>query len=293
MSIRQGVVSLLGILCLLYQPSTAADPEIIPDVVYGHKHGMALTLDTIKPADEANGAGVLFVVSGGWVSRWVPPERMAVAFRPLLDRGFTLFVVRHGSSPKFTIPEIVDDVRSAVRFVRLHADDYGIDPDRLGVFGHSAGGHLSLVLGTTGDNGDPKASDKRAQVSSRVQAVVAYFPPTDIRPWVDESSRYWQNYPALRFDADLADDFSPLLHVSADDAPTLLLHGDKDELVPIEHSRKILKAFEDHEVPAELVVIEGAAHGFRDKDAKRAIDATLDWLSRQLVPDAPEGVGAE
>jgi acetyl esterase/lipase len=134
--------------------------EIRPDVVYGHKLGMALTLDAIKPKANANGAGILFMVSGGWVSAWAPPEVVLTAdlneslgFTTLLDKGYTVFLVRHGSSPLFKVPECVDDVRRAVRHVRRHAGEWGVDPSRLGVYGASAGGHLSLMLGTTGEDG--------------------------------------------------------------------------------------------------------------------------------------------
>lgn len=256
--------------------------EITPDVVYGHKFGMALTFDVFKP-EESNGVGVLFMVSGGWYSRWHPPERSTGFFQGLLDEGFTVFAVRHGSSPKFAIPEVVQDVRRAVRFIRLKSDQFGVDPERLGVFGASAGGHLSLMLGTTSDEGDPKAKDEILRSSDRVAAVVAYFPPTDIRPWVKEESEYNKNYPALQFDLDQADDFSPILHVTPDDPPTLLIHGDKDELVPLDHSEKILVEFEKQNVPAELLVIEGAAHGFRGENGEKAAAALGSWFKKHLA----------
>lgn len=276
-------ICLIVALGLTTPAQSADDVKIQPDVVYGHKHGLALTFDVFHPAGESNGAGVLFMVSGGWYSRWVPPERAVGLFKPLLQKGFTVFAVRHGSSPKFTIPEAVSDVRRSVRFIRLNAKKYGVDPDRLGVYGGSAGGHLSLVLGTTGDDGDAAAKDPVLRVSDRVAAVVAYYPPTDLRPWVTPESSYYKNYPALRFDAKRAGDFSPLLQVSKDDPPTLLVHGDQDKLVPIDHSEKILAAFKKEDVTAELVVIEGAAHGFRGDDGKQASEKLVDWFVTHLT----------
>ena len=253
--------------------------EIVPDVVYGHKHGMALTFDIYKPKQGANGTGILFMVSGGWYSRWRPPEQSIGWFKPMLDKGFTVFAVRHGSSPKYVIPEIIEDVRRSVRFIRLRAGDYGVDPERLGVAGASAGGHLSLMLGTASDNGDPNAKDEVLRITDRVAAVVAYFPPTDLREWVNKAP----DYPALNFEEAKAADCSPLLHVSEDDPPTLLIHGDKDELVPIDHSEKILAEFEKHKVTSELLVIKGAEHGFRDEDGKRASDALVAWFEKHLL----------
>ena len=254
--------------------------DITADVVYGHKHGMALTFDVFKPKEKANGVGILFIVSGGWYSRWRPPENSIGWFEPMLDKGFTVFAVRHGSSPKYVIPEIIEDVRRSVRFIRLNAKKFRIDPERLGVTGASAGGHLSLMLGTACDKGDPDSKDQVLRASSRVAAVVAYFPPTDIRPWVNQAPG---DYPALNFEEEKAAACSPLLHVSEDDPPTLLVHGDKDELVTLDHSENILAKFKEHKVASKLLVIKDAAHGFRGEDGKRASAAQVAWFQKHLL----------
>lgn len=256
--------------------------EITPDVVYGHKHGMALTFDAFRPKQDANGLGVLFMVSGGWHSHWHPPEKTLPLFQLLCRKGYTVFAVRHGSSPKFTIPEIAADVRRSVRFIRLNAKRFGVDPERLGVLGGSAGGHLALILATTADDGNPKAGDPVTRTSDRVAAVVAIYPPTDIRPYVTPKSPFYKKYPALQFDAAKAVEFSPVANVSKDDPPTLLIHGDQDKLVNIDHSRKILKAFREKGVPAELVTIEGAGHGFKGRDRRLVNEAMLAWFEDYL-----------
>lgn len=273
-----------GCLCGLSQLLPADEFSITPDVVYGHKAGMALTYDVVRPAQQ-NGAGVLFMVSGGWVSKWAPPQALVRQdhpqpnqFESLVDKGYTLFIVRHGSSPQFKVPEAVGDVRRAVRFIRMHAQDYGIDPDRLGVFGGSAGGHLSLMLGTASDEGQTAAPDPVDRVSDRVAAVVAIYPPTKI----DEFFPLKDRFPALDFDPKLADSISPLLHVSADDPPTLLIHGNKDELVPISNSERIEAAFKQQNVPVELIVIDGAGHGFSAPDQARTWQAMLEWFDKYL-----------
>lgn len=278
---------ILGAMLLLAAGTAAAADASIPvkpDIVYGHKMGMALTMDLFEPPGKSNGAGILFMVSGGWRSNWTPPETGMALFRPLLEKGFKVFAVRHGSSPKFNIPEIVEDVRLAVRYVRTNASSYGIDADRLGVYGGSAGGHLSLMLGTASDKGDPAAKDPVQRVSDRVAAVVAYFPPTDLRGWVSEDPNSNTSYPALRFSPSKAGDFSPLLHVTPDDPPTLLIHGDKDPLVPLSHSENILAAFKKQNVPAELIVIPGGGHGFKGDDATRATAALVAWFEKHLGP---------
>src|SRR5437764_2334412 len=155
----------------------AAAYERKRDVMYGRKFGTALTMDVFTPKAKANGAGVIVVVSGGWKSD-VGNINPAFA-EPFLKRGYTVFAVVHGSQPKFTVPEIVEDMHRAVRFIRHNASRFKINPDRLGIYGASAGGHLSLMMGTTGKVGDPKAADPVDRTSSRVQAVACFFPPTD------------------------------------------------------------------------------------------------------------------
>jgi len=129
------------------------------------------------------------------------------------------------------------------------------------------------MLGTASDKGDPNAKDEVLRGTDRVAVVVAYFPPTDLRAWVNKMS----DYPALNFEEEKAADCSPLLHVTEDDPPTLLIHGDKDELVPIEHSENILAEFEKQKVTSELLVIKDAGHGFRGSDAMVA------WFEEHLL----------
>jgi acetyl esterase/lipase len=272
--------------------------EITPDVVYGHKAGMALTFDVIRPK-QPNGAAVLFMMSGGWFSGWVPPEGFVSPaapdgfkhFREMVDHGYTLFIVRHGSAPQFKVPEAVADVRRAVRYIRLNAAKLGIEQQRIGVCGGSAGGHLSLILGTASDEGDKNAKDEIDRTSDRVAAVVAYFPPVDLREWVGTKI---DRFPALDFDKKLADSVSPMLHVSSDDPPTLLIHGDKDDLVKLDNSERILAELKQENVPCELLVIEGAGHGFLGEQGKKASTALLAWFDKHLAaPDVVATAGAE
>ena len=142
---------------------------------------MALTFGVFTPAN-SNGAAVLNMVSGGWRSGWRRHDVSQRQYQAVLDKGFTAFAVRHGSSPKFVIPKIVPDVRRAVRYVRLNARRLRVDPNRLAARGGSAGGHLSLMLDNTSDGGDPSSEGPVLRMSNRVAAVVAYCPPVDLRP---------------------------------------------------------------------------------------------------------------
>lgn len=279
----------LAVLFLLAIPAgleaQTGDPQVTPDVVYGHKDGMALTFDVFRPSGPANGAGVLYMVSGGWFSRWSPPERTARRFAELLERGFTVFAVRHGSAPRYKVPEAHLDVERAVRYIRLHADDFGVDPERLGVFGGSAGGHLSLMLGLDADPGRDGADDPVMTASDRVAAVVAYYPPVDLRTIVGPNERF----PALEFNDVLAPSISPILFASEDDPPTLLVHGDADELVPIRNSEIMHQALREAGVETNFVPIPGGDHGFSDEENQaRADRAMVAWFVDHLTGAASE-----
>lgn len=268
--------------------SLGAAVAVTPDVVYGHKDGMALTFDVFKPA-RPNGAAVLNIVSGGWISRYNPPNALPPdtldIYKQLTDRGFTVFAVRHGGSPRYNIPEIVPDVRRAVRFIKMTASRYGINPDRIGVYGMSAGGHLSLMLGTASTAGDPANVDEVLRVSDRVAAVVAYYPPVDLAPSANAvaTERPSKRFPALNFDEALIADVSPIKHVTPDDPPTLLFHGDADQLVPMVQSELIYKAFQQSKVTTDRIVFAGAGHGFKENDHKRAVSAMVDWFTKHLT----------
>lgn len=256
-----------------------ADVQVTPDVVYGHKDGMALTFDVFRPSN-AHGGAVLYMVSGGWVSRWSPPEWLITrSFGGLLEKGLTVMAVRHGSAPRYKVPEAEADVRRALRYIRLHSEELGVDEDRLGVFGGSAGGHLSLMLGLASDDGVIDSSDEILRTPARVAAVVAYYPPVDLRTIVGPSERF----PALDFAEEQAASISPILFASSDDPPTLLIHGDADMLVNVGNSEVMFEALQGKRVESELIIIPGGDHGFRlTADRERAQQAMVEWFDRHL-----------
>ena len=294
-------------LCLVLplHPAFAADPAFTrqEDVIYGRKFGTALTMDVFRPSTNANGAGIVLVVSGGFFSSH---EAINATFiKPLTDRGYTVFAVVHGSQPRFTVTEIVSDMNRAVRFIRHHAKDYAIDPNRIGVMGASAGGHLSLMLGTRGDKGDPNAKDLVDRESSRVQAVACFFPPTDFlnfgtagkemihatdhgKPFrpafdyreIDPETNLWVTVTDEKRLREIARENSPITHVSPDDPPTLIHHGDRDTLVPLQQSEVFVAKLKEAGVPNKLVVKEGAGHGWLG--IPKDIEAFADWFDEHL-----------
>jgi acetyl esterase/lipase len=260
-------------------------------------------MDVFTPA-KPNGVGLIFVVSGGWFSAH---EAINSGFlEPFLKRGYTVFAVVHGSQPKFNITEILGDMNRAVRYIRHHAADYGVDPERLGIMGASAGGHLSLMQGTAGAAGDPKAKDEVDRESSRVAAVACFFPPTDFfnygkpgedalgrgilkgfRPPFDfeeidgETKRYVEITDEAKLQ-EIGKAISPINHASSDDPPTLIIHGDADELVPIQQAEIMLAALEKAGVETKLVTKPGAGHGWAD--LPKELETLADWFDEHLKP---------
>jgi acetyl esterase/lipase len=294
------------------------------DVIYGRKFGTALTMDVFAPKKDANGIGLIFCVSGGWFSSH---EGINAGFaNEFLKRGYTVFAVVHGSQPKFSVPEILEDMHRAVRFIRYHAKDYKVDPDRLGIYGGSAGGHLSLMQGTAGTKGNPEAKDPVERVSSRVQAVACFFPPTDFLNWEREGYKATITLPdgtkttaqvsgkvtyqldgrtvvnpfrpALTFHefdkvthiptkitdekkiTEICRQISPITHVSKETAPTLIIHGDKDTLVPIQQAKVMIEKLKTAKVPNKLIIREGAGHGGPAFSNDLALFA--DWFDEYL-----------
>jgi acetyl esterase/lipase len=278
----------------------------IRDVIYHRKHGVVLTMDVFRPKKQ-NGAAVVHVISGGWYSghNGINPGYAKV----FNDRGYTVFSVVHGSQPKYNIQEIVADMHRSIRFIRYHAKRFGIDPQRIGITGGSAGGHLSLMIGMAGNAGNPKARDPIDRTSSRVQAVACFFPPTDFlnygKPGENALGRgvlkgFQAPFDFKRFDpktrslVTITDEkmrkqigiaISPAYHVTQDDPPTLIIHGDADTLVPIQQSELVIDKLKKLGVPAKLVVRKGKKHGW----PKLAADIPLfaDWFDTYLKMPAP------
>ena len=283
------------------------------DVIYGRKHGTALTMDVFRPKKNPNGAAIVMVVSGGFLSSHEAIRPMFAL--PMIDRGYTVFAVVHGSQPHYTVPEIIADMNRAVRFIRYRAKDYGIDPNRIGVTGASAGGHLSLMLATAGEKGDPNAKDPVDRESSRVQAVACFFPPTDLlnygtagkeliaakdhgRPFrpafdyreLDPKTNLWVSVTDPDRLRKITVDISPITHVTPDDPPTLLIHGDADELVPLQQSQRMTEALKKAGVEAKLVIKPGAGHGW--VTLLQDFKTIADWFDGHLLVSRPEPANA-
>lgn len=300
--------SLLTAVAVLALAAPACAQQIVnasrtDDIIYGRKYGLALTMDVYTPNKKTNGKGVVFCVSGGWVSG-KPPGNLALVGE-LIDRGYTVFAVVHGSQPKFTIPEVLEDMHRAVRFIKANARRFNVDPDKLGISGASAGGHLSLMQGNAPRDGAPQALDPVERESSKVAAVACFFPPTDFLNYGKEGEialgdgtlkgfrppfDFWErekgtNKLVVIEDPDrrkaIGKQISPAYHVSKDSAPALIVHGDADKLVPIQQAELIGAKYKEAVVPFELIVKKDEAHGW--KGIEKDVASFADWFDKYLL----------
>ena len=269
----------LGLLSFLANLAPAQTQT--QDVIYMKAGGAAFTMDVLRPA-KPNKAAVVFVVSGGWISdhsmlKSVEPD----VERVFVDGGFTVFEVVHGAQPRFKVAEIVEQVRTAVRFVRAHAADYGIDTNRVGVSGISTGGHLSLMIAGSPD--------------SPVNAVAAIAPPTNLADWGKPAYVFTDDpqlatfLPALGFDPNApkkdvearAKQLSPISYVNGKYPPTLIIHGDSDRVVPLQQAQTMDHALAKAGVEHKLEVITGGGHD--DKTFEPGMMKALQWFKAKLL----------
>lgn len=297
---------LLNLVVLFISGFTfAAETIHQKDVVYGRKYGLALTMDVFKPTVKSNGAGVIIVISGGWFSN--PAAISEARAKSFTNRGYTVFQVIHGSQPKFTIPEAIEDLHLATRFIRSKATEYGINPEKIGITGGSAGGHLSLMMGVSGQMGDPNSKDPVMRQGSGANAVACFFPPTDFLNWgqkgLEQLGRGPQAIPNIVAPFDfvtfnekkkqfepvedpaerrkIGTAISPITHVNSKSAPTLIIHGDQDKLVSIQQAEVFVAKMKEQGTVAELDIRKGAAHGWLNMD--KDLELFADWFDKHLL----------
>ena len=289
-----------------------AEPRVERNVVYAMYSGLALLMDVHHPT-ESNGHAIVFIPGSGWYASSSPDatplkeaaERPLLGRAELLESGYTLFAINHRAGPMFRYPAAVEDAQRAVRYVRHHADRFGIDRDRIGAFGGSSGGYLASMLGVLDGNGDPESESPVDRESAKVQTVVALFPATDFVELVANPAEEQGPLGPLAlgaflgamlgganagpgsWEARLYREASVTSHVSADDPPFLLIHGDRDEIVPFAQSRVLEETLASHNITVELLTMPGGGHGpaiVAGPDAPDYRAAIVEWFDEHLQP---------
>lgn len=277
-----------GVLAQSPADAAAISVTVEGNVVYGMVSGLALLMDVYRP-EPSNGHGVLFISGSGWHAptdsrtwqlKGSEPGGYADWMKPLTDAGYTIFAINHRAAPVFRWPAAFEDAQRAVRFIRRHADRWGVAPRRIGAIGGSSGGHLVSLLGTMNLPGDADARDPVERESARVQVVVALQAPTTMTEfdggYAVSHVVSFMGRPPYGPEDQLYASASASHHVTADDAPFLLIHGDADEVVPFRQSEMMLERLRAAGVAAELVRRPGGGH------ERTGLEGTVAWLDRHL-----------
>jgi acetyl esterase/lipase len=270
------------------------------NIVYGEAHGVGLVMDIFTPTGDKNGLAIVDVISGAWHSDRgkIRDHTRAQTFHILCRRGYTVFAIRPGSITKFGGAEMLANLNQGIRWAKDHSKDYGIDPDQMGMMGASAGGHLACLAAVTADDGKPEAGKTGAIAGTRVKAVAAFFPPTDLMNYGDKAidvradDRMGQLIRRLAFPQGLTNEtaeevtqkvtqISPARLVTPQAPPFLLIHGDADPVVPLQQSEVMLAALKNAGVPAELIVKKGGGHPWLTLHEE--VRVVADWFDKQLA----------
>lgn len=280
----------------------------ISDVIYDHKDGLAFVFDVIIP-EKQNGAAILNIFSGGWVS-WPASVISTESYKQYTDKGYTVFIISHCSQPRYNVPEIISEVQRAIRFIRYNAGKYGIDPNKLGVTGASAGGHLSISSAVFGKDAISEQEyreihaiqadqqiDPVELVSSKVQVVACYYPPTNFVNYIDKYTN-WFDFPMVRnvsvngsfvatpdstreFQNEVLRAISPYFFVSENTPPICIIHGTADTLVPFSQSVSFVAKLMEYNIPYLFVPREGKGHGWPADSID--YDAFCRWFDKYLL----------
>lgn len=241
------------------------------DLTYAEVEGQQLTLDLYLPEGPKKAPLVVWIHGGGWRggTKHNPP------IKEITKYGFALASISYRFTNKAIFPAQINDCKGAIRWLRANADQFGYNPDWIAVAGSSAGGHLALLMGTSGGVTELEGNvGGNLDKSSAVQAVIDYFGPSDFvlrgktqpdRAYTNKSGSFalLGGVAGEKLDPETEKFASPANYVSADDPPLLIFQGDSDRTVLPDQSERIAKLYADVGLKAELVIIEGAGHGGR------------------------------
>jgi acetyl esterase/lipase len=293
---RTALVAVLTV-SLIGGMTRAADVTVEENITYGKGGETELKLDLARPDGNGPFPAIVFIHGGGWYQGNRQGYRGQI--KEAAKRGYVSVTISYRlmkfdeekketttATPNF--PAQIHDAKAAIRWMRAHAAKYNVDPNRIGVTGGSAGGHLSLLVGLTDSKSNLEGDGGNPDQSSRVQAVVNIFGPTDMAACHKTSSVAWifrlfmggipgetnGTYKAA----------SPINYVSEDDPPVLTLHGDRDTLVPIAQATTLNEKMKSAGASHTLIVFEGQGHGFRGAFQQKSMTAMWDFFDQHLKP---------
>jgi len=282
---------------------SAQDPQEITvqaDVVYGHAGGIDLKMDiAFPPGQDAATPAIVCIHGGAW--QLGTKEDYQPHIRFLASIGYVAAAVEYRLAPAHQWPAQIQDAKCAVRYLRAHAEELNIDPNRIAALGDSAGGHLALLLGLMDPSDGLDGAGGSPGQSSKVQAVVSFSGPTNLATWrvSSEAEAEFAAYHGRDSDGILADllgtddrtapvmaEASPVSYIDAGDPPILTFHGDADAIVSVDQARQLHAALDQAGVQQTLTIVEGAGHGFTPEQLMTATLQARSFLD-QVLKGAP------
>ena len=276
----------LAAAALLAGPAAAEEITFEAGIEFAKAGGESLQLNLARPKTPTGKLPAILCIHGGGF-RAGKREGWDARCKLLAEQGYVAATVTYRLAPKHPFPAAVEDVKAGVRWLRANAEKYSIDPDRIGVIGDSAGGHLAQFLGVTGGVAQFEGDGGNPGVSSRVSCVVNYYGPSDLTKSYGKSVDAAEVLP-LWLGGDATKEHrrhilaSPLYWVTPSAAPTLLLQGTEDKYVNHEQAVWMHERLKAAEVEVEFLSLEGAGHGFKGADAEKAWKAALAFFEKHL-----------
>lgn len=280
-----GIVATIVIgLCAAARAEDRYEIENRTDVVYGTVDGEDLLLDLALPKGlEGPAPALIFIHGGGWQGG--KRQDFAPMTREFAASGYVAATITYRLAPSHPFPAQVEDCKCAVRWMRAHSGELKIDPERLGVLGGSAGGHLATMLGVMDTADGLEGEGGWPDQSSKVQAVVNFVGPVNLIGDFPEISDnilkvFLNGTPEER--EDLYRQASPITYVNKGDAPMLVFAGTKDPLVPFDQAIQMVSALDKAEVPGRVEFLVGAGHGWGGKEMERTMKAAREFFDEHL-----------
>ena len=265
------------------------------DVAYDDENpAQRLDVYQAKSSDPAPKPVMVYIHGGGW--RAGSKDRIPGFLAKGVQEGWLSVVsVEYRFTDVAPHPAQTNDCARAIQFARSKAKEWNLDPKRFGVTGGSAGGHLSLWIGAHDDFAKPDSSDPVERESSRVSCVVDFAGPSDWallskidhkHPAYRQLLGYEPGTPADQMDAAKKTDVSPITFVTKDDPPMLIVHGDADDVVPVQHARDMAEKLKEAGVPVETLIVPGGNHGVAGGVGAGVPERSLAYVKEHLLPSA-------